>query len=88
MPVDIFQVRRNVNKSMILLTKINDVPIMVNSDLIQHIEETPDTIITMTNSEKVVVQEKMTEIVEKVVQYRRSINSLFLKEYERQTSSR
>ena len=73
---------------MILLTKINEAPITVNSDLIQYIEETPDTIITMANSEKVVVREGMKEIIEKVVHYRRSINNLFLKEYERQTSSR
>ena len=68
---------------MILLTKINDVSITINSDLIQYIEETPDTIITMANSEKVVVRERMTEIIDRVVQYRRSINNMFLKEYER-----
>lgn len=68
---------------MILLTKINDVSITVNSDLIQSIEETPDTIITMTNNEKIVVQERMTEIIDRVVQYRRSIKNMFLKEYER-----
>jgi flagellar protein FlbD len=73
---------------MILLTKINDAPITVNSDLIQYIEETPDTIITMTNSEKVVVREGMKEVIDKVIHYRRTINSLLLKEYERQTSSR
>ncbi len=72
----------DVNNNMILLTKINDVPITVNSDLIQHIEETPDTIITMTNNEKVVVRERMKDIIEKVVQFRRSINNLLLKEYE------
>lgn len=72
---------------MILLTKINDAPITVNSDLIQYIEETPDTIITMNNSEKVVVREGMKEIIDKVIHYRRTINSLLLKEYERQTSS-
>ena len=72
---------------MILLTKINNAPITVNSDLIQYIEETPDTIITMTNSEKVVVREGMKEIIDKVVHYHRTINSLILKEYERQTSN-
>jgi flagellar protein FlbD len=72
---------------MILLTKINHAPITVNSDLIQYIEETPDTIITMNNSEKVVVREGMKEIIDKVIHYRRTINSLLLKEYERQTSS-
>ena len=48
---------------MILLTKINNNPIAVNSDLIEYIEETPDTVITLTNSDRVVVQEGMTEII-------------------------
>ena len=69
---------------MILLTKINNAPITVNSDLIQYIEETPDTVITMTNNDKVVVQEGMTEIIEKVVHYRRLIRRILESEYERQ----
>lgn len=72
---------------MIALTKINNAPIVVNSDLIQYIEETPDTIITMTNSDKVVVQESMSEIIQKVVHYRRLINHLIESEYERQLRS-
>jgi flagellar protein FlbD len=70
---------------MILLTKINKAPIALNSDLIQYIEETPDTIITMTNNDKVVVHERMVEIIEKVVHYRRLINRLVESEYERQS---
>jgi len=69
---------------MILLTKINNNPIAVNSDLIEYIEETPDTVITLTNSDRVVVQEGMTEIIEKVVQYRRSIAGLVEAETDRQ----
>jgi flagellar protein FlbD len=69
---------------MIVLTKINNARIAVNSDLIQYIEETPDTVITMSNSEKVVVQEPMGVIINKVVQYRRLINGLVESEYERQ----
>jgi flagellar protein FlbD len=72
---------------MIALTKINNAPIVVNSDLIQYIEETPDTIITMTNSDKVVVQESMLEIIQKVVHYRRLIYHLIESEYERQLRS-
>ena len=69
---------------MIILTKINKAPIAVNSDLIEYIEETPDTVITLTNNEKVVVQEGMSEIIQKVVHYRRQINRLTEAEYERQ----
>ena len=68
---------------MIVLTKINKAPIAVNADLIQYIEETPDTVITMTNDDKVVVQEAMEEIIHKVVHYRRLINGLVDSEYER-----
>jgi flagellar protein FlbD len=72
------------SKIMILLTKINKVQIAVNSDLIQYIEETPDTVITMTNSDKVVVREGISEIVEKIVRFRRYISGLIDIEYERQ----
>jgi flagellar protein FlbD len=69
---------------MIILTKINKALIAVNSDLIQYIEETPDTVITMTNNDKVVVHESMSDIIQKVVHYRRLVNHLVEAEYERQ----
>ena len=69
---------------MILLKKINSAPFAVNADLIQYIEETPDTVITMTNDDKVVVQETMADIIQKVVHYRRLIRGLVDAEYERQ----
>ena len=72
---------------MIVLTKINNAQIAVNADLIQYIEETPDTVITMTNDEKVVVQEGMAEIIKRVVHYRRLIDGLIDTEYERQLRS-
>jgi flagellar protein FlbD len=69
---------------MIVLTKINDDPIAVNCDLIEYIEETPDTIITMTNGDKVVVRESMAEIVRRIVQYRRLLSESIQAEGERQ----
>jgi flagellar protein FlbD len=69
---------------MILLTKINKAQIAVNADLIQYIEETPDTVITMTNNDKVVVVEGMSAIIQKVVHYRQLISGLINSEYERQ----
>ena len=69
---------------MILLTKINSAPIAVNSDLIEYVEETPDTVITFTNNDRIVVQERMEEIIEKIVQYRRLISGLVNAEFDRQ----
>jgi flagellar protein FlbD len=72
---------------MILLTKINNNPIAVNSEVIEYIEETPDTVITLTNGDRVVVREAMTEIIEKVVQYKRLIAGLVEMEVDRQLRS-
>ena len=69
---------------MIVLKKINDAEIAVNADLIEYIEETPDTVITLTNGDKVVVQERMASIIEKIVRYRRVIAGLVESEFARQ----
>lgn len=58
---------------MIKVTRLNDKPFVVNAELIQYIESTPDTVITLTNKEKVVVKETVDEIVKRVVDYGRSV---------------
>jgi flagellar protein FlbD len=71
---------------MILLTKINNSPIALNSDLIEYIEETPDTVITLANNDRIVVQESMVQIIEKVVDFRRMISGLVDREIEKRQS--
>lgn len=58
---------------MIELTRLNHVPIVLNCDLIEHIEMTPDTVISLINGQKFMVLETANEIIELVKQYRRSI---------------
>jgi flagellar protein FlbD len=58
---------------MIHLTRLNRIPMVLNSDLIEHIEITPDTVITLTTGQKIVVLEPAGEVVERVVAFRRSI---------------
>lgn len=58
---------------MIQLTRINHKPLLLNSDLIEHMEVTPDTVISMTTGQKFMVIESAEEIVEKVIAFRRSI---------------
>jgi flagellar protein FlbD len=58
---------------MIVVTRLNHTPIVVNPDLIVFIEETPDTILTLSNGEKLVVQEKVSEVIKRVIDFRRSI---------------
>ena len=58
---------------MIQLTRLNRIPMVLNSDLIEHIEITPDTVITLTTGQKIVVLEPAGDVVERVVAFRRSI---------------
>jgi flagellar protein FlbD len=60
---------------MIYLTRMNHVPMVLNADLIEHIETTPDTVISLTNGQKYVVLESASDIVNKVIAYRREIVS-------------
>ncbi len=58
---------------MIQLTRLNKHPLAVNSDLIKFVEQAPDTVITLVTGEKIVVLEKAQEVLERVVQFRRSV---------------
>jgi flagellar protein FlbD len=60
-------------KPMIHLTRLNQNALVVNSDLIEHIETTPDTLLSLTTGQKFVVQESVDEVVRRVVAFRRSI---------------
>jgi flagellar protein FlbD len=58
---------------MIQLTRLNHNPLIVNSDLIEHIEVTPDTVITLSSGQKFMVQESAQEVVDRIVSFRRAI---------------
>lgn len=58
---------------MIKLTRLNRVPLILNSDLIEHIDTTPDTVVSLTTGQKFMVLETSDEVVEKVIQFRRSL---------------
>ena len=47
---------------------------VLNADLIETIEETPDTVITLTSGKKIIVEESMDEIVRRVMDYKRALN--------------
>jgi len=58
---------------MIRLTRINQIPLVLNADLIEHLETTPDTVISMTNGQKFVVLESSDDVIRKVIDFRREI---------------
>ena len=58
---------------MIRITRLNHTPMILNSDLIEHIEMTPDTVIALTSGQKFMVLETTEEIIERVVSFRQSL---------------
>jgi flagellar protein FlbD len=62
---------------VIRLTRINHEPLVVNSDLIEHIETTPDTVISLTTGQKFMVLESADEVIGRVVEFRRAISDCF-----------
>jgi flagellar protein FlbD len=58
---------------MIQLTRLNNQPFLMNPDLIKWIENAPDTVLTLVTGEKVVVSESSSQIVERIVEFRRRL---------------
>jgi flagellar protein FlbD len=58
---------------MINLTRINRGTLVLNSDLIEYIEKTPDTVVSLTNGLKLLVLESPDEIVGRVIEFRKCI---------------
>ncbi|HZG57883.1 flagellar FlbD family protein [Paenibacillus sp.] len=58
---------------MITVTRLNGTRVTVNALFIETVEETPDTIITLTTGKKIVVTEKTTELVELAQEYFKGI---------------
>jgi len=56
---------------MIRLTRLNHVALVVNCDLIEHIEMTPDTVISMTTGQRITVLETTEEVIARVIEFRR-----------------
>lgn len=54
---------------MIKLTRLDGEPFVLNAELIRYVERRPDTFITLTSGDRIVVAETMDEVVERSVQY-------------------
>jgi flagellar protein FlbD len=61
---------------MIKLTRLNGKEFVLNAEMIQFVESTPDTVITLTNREKIVVKESVDMVIKKVIEFSRLIRKL------------
>ena len=60
---------------MIKLTRFNDSIVIVNSDLIEFVEATPDTIVTLTTGQKIIIKETVDVKFHTVNEYKRRIHN-------------
>jgi flagellar protein FlbD len=58
--------------AMIKLTRLGGEPFILNAELIRYVEARPDTFITLTSGERLVVREAMDEVLKRAVDYQRS----------------
>ena len=58
---------------MIEVTKINGVKVLINPDLIELVEETPDTVVSFTTGRKIIIKESRQDIKALVKSYRKDI---------------
>lgn len=61
---------------MIDVTRMNGKQFTLNSDLIETIEETPDTVLTLTTGKKIIVKESRQEVKNLVKLYRKEFFSI------------
>lgn len=55
---------------MIELTRLNGTQMVVNADLIEFIESTPDTLVSLTTGRKLMVRESIDDVVRRAIEYR------------------
>ena len=57
---------------MIKLTRLDGEHFLLNADLIKYVEERPDTFVTLTTGDRMVVQEKMEKVLDLSLHYQQS----------------
>jgi flagellar protein FlbD len=58
---------------MIYVTRLNHTPIVLNAELIEHIETTPDTVISLTTGQKFMVLESTEEVIRRVMEFKKAV---------------
>lgn len=61
---------------MIQLTRLNGQAFILNAELIKFVEQTPDTVLTLREGERIIVREPIDEVVKRTVEYHRSLRWL------------
>jgi flagellar protein FlbD len=60
---------------MIKVTRLNDSTLVINVDMIRSLQAIPETVITFTNNDKIMVKEPLEEVSQRIVEYQRTLYS-------------
>ncbi|MTI47996.1 flagellar FlbD family protein [Sporosalibacterium faouarense] len=60
---------------MIKVCRLNGEELVINCELIEFMESTPDTVITFTTGKKIVVQDSVDDIINKVIEFKKKTNN-------------
>ena len=60
---------------MIILHRLNQQEFILNADLVETLEATPDTLVTLTNGKKLIVRDDIKDVIGRVIEYRQLCNS-------------
>lgn len=63
---------------MIKLKRLNGSEIIVNAELLETVEATPDTIVTLTTGKKIIVETSIDDLINQVISYRQKIHQPYL----------
>jgi len=56
---------------MIEVTRLNNSKLWINAEMIEFVEATPDTVISLVNRDKIIVKTSPQEVVQAIIEYRR-----------------
>jgi flagellar protein FlbD len=70
---------------VIKVIRMNGLEFYVNAELIECIEANPDTVITLTTYKKFVLKDSAKEVVDKIMEYRKSIGTKFVYQNSNET---
>lgn len=59
---------------MVELSRLNGQKFVLNADFIETVEETPDTVVTLTNGKKLMVKDRLDDVIQRVIDYKRKCN--------------
>jgi flagellar protein FlbD len=60
---------------MIKVHRLNGSDVVLNAELVESIEAAPDTVIALVTGNRMVVQESVDDVVEKIIEYRKKVNA-------------